>query len=63
MSQSSDGRQQLAEARDARWNAGQRAATGRTAEERQQASAEHRELGKVVTALRNEFGDDIATVI
>jgi hypothetical protein len=63
MSRNSDGKKQLAEARDARWNAGKRAATGRTAEERQQASAEHRELGKLVTALKSEFGDDIATVL
>jgi hypothetical protein len=63
MSKNSDGRQQLADARQARWNAGKQAATGLTAEGREQASAEHRRLGEVVTALRNQHGDDIATVI
>jgi hypothetical protein len=60
---SSNGRQQPADAREARWNAGKQAATGRTAKEREQGSAEHRRLGEEVTALRNEHGDDIATAI
>jgi hypothetical protein len=62
MSKNSDGQQQLKEAREARWNAGKQAATGRTAGEREQASAEHRELGNRVTALKSEFGDDLATL-
>jgi hypothetical protein len=63
MSKNSDGRKQLAEVREARWKAGKQAATGRTPEERQRASAEHRELGKLVTELKNEFGDDMVTLI
>ena len=62
MSRNSDGKKQLAEAREARWKAGKLAANGRTAQEREQASAKHRELGKLVTELKYEFGDDDVTV-